>query len=261
MQIRSGIRFLWYIINKNEDLILKLLIDETDIKKATSLTGFRLFSHQRRKKSLVKLISKRFPVGSRILDVGCASGDIAVELSLRGYKVHGIDFEPDRLNKAKELANKYCQKVRYENKSFEELNSQNTYDIVLLGEVLEHFTDPVKILYDIKYLLSAKGKVVITAPNMPSLVNRLKFALLGIFPDNNPEHKYYFDFRRFSRVVSNAGYEILYFDTRYTNIFTKSRLVAYIEHIFLFWVSLIFLKSGDTIFAVISPQKMTLRQA
>lgn len=259
LQVQSGISFLWYITNKNEDIILKLLIYESDIEKVTNLTGFRLFSHQRRKKSLVKLISKRFPIGSRILDVGCASGDIAVELSLRGYKVHGIDFEPNRLNKAKELANKYYQKVRYENKSFEELNSQSTYDIVLLGEVLEHFTDPVKTLYDIKYLLSAKGRVVITTPNMPSLVSRLKFALLGIFPDNNPEHKYYFDFRRFSRVVSDAGYETLYFDTRFTNIFAKSRPVAYIEHILLFWFSLIFPKSGDTIFAVISPPKSNLR--
>ncbi|MBC8432940.1 MAG: methyltransferase domain-containing protein, partial [Desulfobacterales bacterium] len=67
------------------------------MKKITNLAGFQLFSHQRRKKNLIKLILQTFPKGSSILDVGCASGDISVELSLHGYRVHGIDIEPNRL--------------------------------------------------------------------------------------------------------------------------------------------------------------------
>lgn len=158
------------------------------------------------------------------------------------------------MSKAKELTNKYDQAILFENTSFEELDNQGKYDVVLLGEVLEHFSEPIKILHDIKSLLNSEGKVVITTPNMPSLRNRLKFALLGIFPDNNPEHKYYFDYKRFSKVVLKAGYDISYFKTRFASVLNRFRLIAIIERFLLFWFPAIFPKSGDTIFAVIFPK-------
>ncbi len=233
---------------------MNLSIAETDISNVTGLRGCRLSSHQRRKKAIVQLMLKTCPVGSSILDVGCACGDISVELSLLGYRVHGTDFEPVRLNKAKDLADKHGQRIIFEAKSFEEFGAHSTFDVVLLGEVLEHFAEPANVLSDIKNLLNMGGKVVITTPNMPSLRNRLAFGLLGIFPDNNPEHKYYFDFRRFSNVVSAADYEVLYFRTRFTNIMVKSKLIACVESILLFWFTHLFPKSGDTILAVIGPR-------
>ena len=236
---------------------MKLSIAESDIKKVTGLNGYRLFSHQRRKKTIIGLIARICPIGSTILDIGCASGDISIELSLFGYRVHGIDLEPVRLSHGIKLADKYEQRLIFEHKSFEELSTQKTYDIVLLGEILEHFVDPAEVLGDIKNLLNPGGKVLITTPNMPSLRNRLKFGLLGIFPDNNPEHKYYFDFKRFSNVASDAGYEIFSFNSRFTNILLKSKLSAYLENVILFWFAYLFPKSGDTIFAVIGPRAMT----
>ena len=172
---------------------MKLLVSEDDIKNITGLDGYRLFSHQRRKKHIIKLILDSCKPKSTILDVGCASGDIAVELSARGYHVHGIDLEPNRLNQGRNLAKKYGQNIDFENRRFEDLNDTEAYDLVLLGEVLEHFADPDQVLLNIRHLLNSNGKVLITTPNTPSLRNRLKFGLFGIFPDNNPEHKYYFD--------------------------------------------------------------------
>ena len=233
---------------------MDLSIAEEDIREITGLSGYRLFLHQKRKQIIIDLISRAFPFGSTVLDVGCASGDISVELGILGYKVHGIDFEPIRLSNAKKLADKYGHGILFENKSFEELDKQKSYDIVLLGEVLEHFSDPEKILGDIKSLLNQEGKVVITAPNMPGLRNRLQFGLLGIFPDNNPEHKYYFDFRRFSKVVSDAGYEICHFSTHFTNILGEFKAVAILESILLFWFTSLFPKSGDIILSVIHPK-------
>lgn len=236
----------------------KLFVKEADTKKITGLKGYRLFFHQKRKKSILKLISKTHPIGSTVLDVGCAFGDISTELSLRGYKVHGIDFEGIRLSKARDLANKYQQRIVFENISFQELENLKIYDVVLLGEVLEHFVEPVNTLKKIKHLLKPEGKVVVTVPNMPGLRNRLKFGILGIFPDNNLEHKYHFDFRRFSEVVSAADYELLHFNTRFTNVFQTSKFISMVEDILLLWFSFVFPKSGDTIFAVISPKYQTI---
>jgi len=249
--------FATFFCKVRQFVVMKPLITESDAKRVTGLNGYPLFCHQRRKKVIIELISKICPKGGTVLDIGCALGDISIELFALGYQVHGIDCEPIRLNKAKKLTDKYRQKVEFEHTSLEEFSTDRTYNIVLLGEVLEHFIDPTRVLRDIKNLLSPAGKVVITTPNMPSLRNRLKFGLLGIFPDNNPEHKYYFDFKKLSHVVSDTGYEIHYFSTRFTDTLTKSKFTAWLEHVVLFWFTYLFPKSGATIFAVIGPKTLS----
>jgi len=233
---------------------LKLFIKKNDVKAITGLQGYNLFNHQRRKRCLIKLILQTLAQGSTILDVGCASGDIATELSFLGFQVHGIDFEPSRLNNAKNLAAKYSQAIQFEHKSMDGLSGERKYDGILLGEVLEHFPNPTRILIKLKEFLTPQGQIIITAPNMPSLRNRLKFGLFGIFPDNNPEHKFYFDFRRFLKVVSDARYQVLYIRSRFTHLFATSEIVAYIENLMTSWFSYFFSKSGDTLFAVILPK-------
>jgi len=88
---------------------------------------------------------------------------------------------------------------------------------------------------------------------MPSLRNRLKFGLMGIFPDNNPEHKYHFDKMRFSEIIEQTGFKIDYFDTIFTNLFLGGSLITKIEDLCLCWFSKLFKYSGDTIVAIISP--------
>lgn len=232
---------------------MKLLVSKNDIKTIIGLDGYRLFSHQRRKKHIIKLILDSCKPKSTILDVGCASGDIAIELSARGYHVHAIDLESDRLDKGRNLAEKYGQNINFENRRFQDLNDNEAYDLVLLGEVLEHFADPGQILVKIRQLLNSNGRVLITTPNTPSLRNRLKFGLFGIFPDKNPEHKYYFDHKRLSSVVADAGYDLTHFTTNFTNIIQKSEVISYFDSIFFSWFTFLFPKSGDTIFAIISP--------
>jgi 2-polyprenyl-3-methyl-5-hydroxy-6-metoxy-1,4-benzoquinol methylase len=235
---------------------MNFVVPNAEIEKLTGLKGYRLYTHQKRKKHLIDLIIKYFSPGFKILDVGCANGDIAVELADKGYKVHGIDFEKVRLNNAKNLASQYEQVIKFENKSFEELSYNNKYEVVLLGEVLEHFNDPVDILRKIQALLCQNGRVVITTPNMPSMRNRIKFGILGIFPDNNPEHKFYFDYKRFSDVILTAGYKLNYFKTKFTNIQYSSKNMARIEDILLSsWFTYLFPHSGDTIFGIISPKQ------
>ena len=234
---------------------MRLIVDKKDIQEISDLKGFRFLCHQRRKKAIVKLVLETIPPYSNILDVGCATGDTSIELSCRGFRLHGLDFETKRLNKAKNLSKKYNQKILFENKSLKDIDTPEAYDLILLGEVLEHFSDPVKTRREIKLLLKSKGKVVITTPNMPSLRNRLKFGLFGVFPDNNPEHLYYFDYRRFIRVVTDAGYRISDFKTKFTNLILKSAMVSVIENLIFFWFTLLFKKSGDTIFAVILPER------
>jgi hypothetical protein len=102
-------------------------------------------------------------------------------------------------------------------------------------------------------LLCLGERVVLTTRNMPSLRNRIKFGALGIFPDNNPEHKFYFSDKRFSKVILSAGYELNYFKTKFASLQYISKNIAFIKDILLSsWFTYLFPNSGDTIFAIIS---------
>ena len=239
---------------------MSLQIDVTDVVNVTGLTGTRLFEHQRRKNDLIDLIGKHFPLGSRLLDIGCASGDIAIELSIMGYSVYGIDFEPERLKRAQQLGEKYGQDVTFTQSSFDDFDQDAAFDGIILGEVLEHFSDPGAMLKKVGRILDKDGKIILTTPNMPSLNNRLKFFFLGIFPDNNPEHKFYFDNRRLKEVVNETNFAIEFFETRYANLQNPSIFLTSLENVFLGWIPKLFRESGNTIFAVLSMRTHSSRE-
>lgn len=44
------------------------------------------------------------PPGSRVLDAGCGTGRVAIELARRGYHVVGVDLDPSMLHVARERA-------------------------------------------------------------------------------------------------------------------------------------------------------------
>ncbi len=44
------------------------------------------------------------PAGARVLDVACGSGNVAIPLARRGYKVTGVDIAPNLLEQARERA-------------------------------------------------------------------------------------------------------------------------------------------------------------
>jgi len=232
---------------------MQLSISINDVRQYTHLGNYKLIKHQKRKKALIKLICEFIPTGSSILDIGSANGDLSTELSLLNFLVEGVEPLLDSYENSKKLSKKYKQNILFNKARIEDIRIQKKYDLLVLGEILEHFQEPDILLKKLKENLKPSGKIIITVPNMPSLRNRLKFSLLGIFPDNNPEHKYYFDENRFKKIVSTSGYRILYFTTKFTNLCLKSKFITHFENITLFWFSKFFRNSGDSIIAIIEP--------
>jgi len=234
---------------------VELAIKISEVRAITGLKGDQFITHQRRKKKIIRLIMQHCNSGCSLLDVGCGCGDIALELAHHGYNVVGIDLEPVRIRKANALSEKYGKSQLFSRKRLQDFEFSDKFDAVLLGEVLEHFENPVDVLEQVGQILTPGGLVIITTPNMPSLRNRLQFGLLGVFPDNNPEHKYYFDHRRFKDVAVKAGYHMVYFDTCFTNLVMEGYVVTRVENILLGWFTKLFKKSGDTLCAVLRKEE------
>jgi 2-polyprenyl-3-methyl-5-hydroxy-6-metoxy-1,4-benzoquinol methylase len=125
---------------------MKFSISLRDVRQFTHLSDYKLIKHQKRKKALIKLIHKILPPGSSILDIGSANGDISTELSLLNFKVEGIGPLSNSFENAKKLAQKYKQNISFMQTRVEEFGIQKKYDLLVMGEILEHFYEPEIIL-------------------------------------------------------------------------------------------------------------------
>ena len=70
-------------------LKIELTVKNFELRAITGLKGCRFISHQRRKKKIVRMVKQHGKNGCSLLDIGCGSGGIAVELSHHGYNVSG----------------------------------------------------------------------------------------------------------------------------------------------------------------------------
>ena len=112
------------------------------------------------KKRLIK-VEKMLKKRGRLLDIGAGSGVFLAEAKKRGWKIKGIELDP--------------QAIRYARRQFgisllndELLNLKipsQFFDAVHLNHVLEHVYDPVELLKRIKLILKPGGYLIIEVPN------------------------------------------------------------------------------------------------
>ncbi len=77
----------------------------------------------------------------RILDIGCATGDLAIELAKQGFAVSGIDLNRKMIEIAKERIRDKDISVDFKVLNMMDLSADEKYDCVLcLGNTLPHIT-------------------------------------------------------------------------------------------------------------------------
>jgi 2-polyprenyl-3-methyl-5-hydroxy-6-metoxy-1,4-benzoquinol methylase len=124
------------------------------------------------------------PDGARVLDVGCATGYLAAELTRRGCRVTGVEADP----LAAERARAHCDAVVIGDVEgaacrgeLAALAEGAPFDVVLCGDVLEHLRDPWAALAAMGALAAPGGAVVLSVPNVAHWTGRRALAR-GRFP-------------------------------------------------------------------------------
>jgi len=103
--------------------------------------------------------------GSKILDMGCGSGDMTC-IFHDDYRVFGLD----NCKEAIEYCNKSYRKAEYKlgdlyNTGYED----ESFDAIILTDVIEHLYNPQKALSEIRRVLKPKGTLLLTTPNYSSI--------------------------------------------------------------------------------------------
>ncbi len=110
---------------------------------------------------------------SKILDVGCGRGDIAIHLAKKAKLVIGIDYSKDGIsiaNKIREGLDKSIQKkTKFKIMDIKKIYFPNNYfDTVICIDVLEHLykTEAEKAMQEISRVLKKNGTLFVhTGPN------------------------------------------------------------------------------------------------
>ena len=122
-----------------------------------------------------------------VLDIGCRDGTLT-RMYGRGHRHHGLDVDPEAVRRALESG----LDVKKHDLNIEPLPFANeTLDVVVAGEVLEHLQWPEAVVKDLHAALRPGGRFIGSVPNAFRLRNRILF-LLGREFEIDPTHLHSF---------------------------------------------------------------------
>jgi 2-polyprenyl-6-hydroxyphenyl methylase/3-demethylubiquinone-9 3-methyltransferase len=130
-------------------------------------------------KSHFNILNKenRFLKDINLLDIGCGGGLISEPMARLGANVTGIDASQKNINVAKLHANKSNLNIKYLNKSPEQLDETEKYDVILNLEIVEHVDDLKLYIKSCNKLLKKNG-LMFTATLNRTITSYIK-AIIG----------------------------------------------------------------------------------
>lgn len=167
--------------------------------RAFNLPGFWICGITREKSRREQMFLDEVKPG-KLLDVGCGDGKFLSKMQARGWSVDGIDFDGHAIKTAEQ---RYGLTLRHGDLRQVGL-AEESFDAVTMSHVIEHVTDPIGLLSEIRRLLKPGGHLAITTPNVGALGHR-KFGPCW-FGVDAPRHLNLFTADALSQVAQRAGF-------------------------------------------------------
>ena len=120
---------------------------------------------------------KNFLKNLEILDIGCGGGLISEPMARLGGKITGIDASEKNIKVASLHSKKNSLEITYLNKSPEQLEEKEKFDIILNLEIVEH-VDDLDLYLKSCYKLLKKNGLMFTATINRTFISYIK-AIIG----------------------------------------------------------------------------------
>lgn len=135
------------------------------------------FAHVRM--DMVKLMPKI--ENARVLEIGAGKGNTLLYLKKNGIAAHvtGIELMPieDSHQKNPEIDAFYIANIEQDMP----ILAANSFDIILIGDVLEHLVDPWQAVRKLAQLLKPGGYMLVSIPNLREIKTVLSIVINGDF--------------------------------------------------------------------------------
>lgn len=154
-----------------------------------------------------------------ICEIGCNDGTFLLQLQNLGYKnIFGI--EPTKDAYAQAIESGLNVKNDFFNKNFVVKNNlDNSFDIVITRQVLEHIEKLDDFINSIDFILKDDGKIVIEIPDSDWNLETLDYALWE-------EHINYFTLNTLNQLLSKHNFNIIHHER---TLFSGRALIVYCE--------------------------------
>lgn len=147
-------------------------------------------------------IRKYIKKGS-LLDLGCGRGYLLDEARNQGWEVHGVDYSKKVVEYSRsKLA------LEVEEGNIVKFRTNRKYDVIVINQVIEHFSNPKFLIDTARLALKTGGIVYVATPNIDSYLSKFKKEDFDyIIP---PEHLSYFSKKSLNYLFSCLDFKLLY---------------------------------------------------
>jgi 2-polyprenyl-3-methyl-5-hydroxy-6-metoxy-1,4-benzoquinol methylase len=159
---------------------------------------------------------EKYSNGKKILDFGCGDASFLKFFHQKNYQCTGVEYDPalvDRLRKENPGIQFYTVDEFWK--------AEEQYNIIFMGDVLEHIATPAEFLKSLRVKLSLNGLIAAQGPleNNSNLALGVRKLFSGLKGKNNianhvPYHISFSNAKNQETVFQQAG-----LDTKYFNVF------------------------------------------
>ncbi len=161
---KCKIIFSELIFKMDKNQIEKTYQDITDDKYISQIK-FKKYYFEKLLNKISKFISKDM----NVLEIGAYYGVLGSVLKDKVKNYSGLELSAHSTNYAKDNF-----KLNIYNETIEDhLKKEKKYDLIIMADVIEHFSDPFKVLSQINELLNENGKLILTTFNIDSLYAKI----------------------------------------------------------------------------------------
>ncbi|MEJ2416309.1 MAG: class I SAM-dependent methyltransferase [Exilibacterium sp.] len=170
---------------QKESNVQRMFASDKDGKKwnemyEPGLQTFEKYIFQQRRDFVLAYIERQFDTQASVIDLGCGAAPLTLELLKKGYACTSMDYSMDMIR----FAHQRLREHKFDGAGLLQGDSQSlpftagSFDCIACVGVISYIPEPDKALEEIRRILHADGKLIITFRNYynRTLLDPLKLA-------------------------------------------------------------------------------------